>query len=100
MAIMRQMDKAKDTLMNIYYGRVIEIFLAANKKGKLPNPALPRKMKRFYNSVSTIMTFQLQSLCMNSLRDFMHYVTDVKVYFCGISIRFKHLNSTVHKYGF
>lgn len=76
---MRQMDRTKDILMNSYYARVIDIFLVGSKKNKLPNPALPRKMKRFYNSVATIMTFQLQSLCMNSLRDFIDYITDVKV---------------------
>lgn len=76
---MRQMDNAKDVLMNSYYAHVIDIFLAGNKKNKLPNPALPRKMKRFYNSVATIMTFHLQSLCLNSLKDFFKYITDVKV---------------------
>lgn len=78
-AIMRSLDEAKEVVMDQYYARAVDIFLAGNKKNKLPNPALPRKMKKFYNCVATIMTFQLQSLCLNSLKDFVNYMLDVKV---------------------
>lgn len=79
MTFLNHIDNAKRILMNEYYKGVQDIFLAGNKKNKLPNPSLPRKWKRFYNAVATIMTYHLQTLCLNSLYDYTNYVTDVKV---------------------
>lgn len=70
---------AKKVLMEKYYAGVVDVFLIGNKKNRLPNPALKRKMKRFYDAVATIMTYQLQTLCLKSLHDYTEYITDIKV---------------------
>lgn len=77
--ITRHIDACKDTLMHDYYAAVTDVFLQGNKKNLLPNPAKTKKMKSFYNSVATIMTYNLQTLCLKSLYDYIHYITDIKV---------------------
>jgi len=39
-------------------------------------------MEEFYNCVATIMTHQLQSLCLNSISDFTKFICDERVRFC------------------
>lgn len=65
--------------MEQYYAGVVDIFLTGSKKNKLPNPALPKRMKKFFDSVATIMTYHLQTLCLKSLYDYTEYITDIKV---------------------
>lgn len=77
----KQIEKCKMTLMNNYYAEVVDIFLQGSKRNKLPDPGKPKKMLSFYNAVATMMTFQLQSLCLKSLYDYVTYITDVKVIF-------------------
>lgn len=75
----KSVDDCKNTIMNNYYKGVIDLFLAGNKKRKLPDPAFPKRLAKFYNSVAAIMTYQLQVLCLSSLEDYINYITDVKV---------------------
>lgn len=77
--IKKQIEKAQNLLMDKYFAGVVDIFLEGDKKGKLPNPAFPKRMKRFYNAVATIMTYHIQQLCLKSLYDYVEYITDVKV---------------------
>ncbi|KAF5288622.1 hypothetical protein FQR65_LT11993 [Abscondita terminalis] len=74
----KHIDNAKSVLMDVYYKQVIEIFLLGDKKNKLPNPALPKRLKKFFDSCATIMSFQLQTLCEKSLYDYVDYITDIK----------------------
>lgn len=67
--------------MNEYYAAVTDVFLQGSKKNLLPDPAKPKKMKSFYNAVATIMTYNLQTLCLKSLYDYINYITDIKVQF-------------------
>lgn len=79
--IRRHIDNAKAILMDKYFAGVVDIFLIGDKRGKLPNPAFPRKMKKFYDAVSSIMTYHLQTLCLKSLYDYTEYITDIYVRF-------------------
>lgn len=74
-----QIDRGKQILMKQYYASVVDVFLLGSKKNKLPDPARPKKMKSFYDSVATVMTYHLQTLCLKSLYDYMSYITDIKV---------------------
>lgn len=65
--------------MDEYYKEVIDIFLLGNRRKKLPDPGNKKKMESFYNAVASIMTYQLQTLCLKSLFDYVSYITDVKV---------------------
>jgi len=42
-------------------------------------------MEQFYSCVATIMTHQLQSLCLNSISDFTKFICDERVRFCRVS---------------
>jgi hypothetical protein len=42
-------------------------------------------MAQFYNCVATIMTYQLQSLCLNSILDLTDFICDVGVRFSSIN---------------
>ncbi|ERL86097.1 hypothetical protein D910_03511 [Dendroctonus ponderosae] len=75
----KHVDKCRSILIDQYYYAVTDVFLQGSKKNKLPDPAKPRRMKSFYNSVATIMTNQLQILCLKSLYDYVQYITDIKV---------------------
>lgn len=83
----KQIERCKMILMDNYFAEVVDIFLQGNKRNKLPDPGKPKKMASFYNSVATMMTYQLQNLCLKSLYDYVTYITDVKV----ISSSFKKL---------
>lgn len=77
--IKRHIQHAKKILMDKYYQGVVDIFLAGNKKNKLPNPAMKNRMRKFYDAVATIMTYHLQTLCLKSLYDYTEYILDIKV---------------------
>ncbi|KAK5646415.1 hypothetical protein RI129_004879 [Pyrocoelia pectoralis] len=74
----REIEKTKMILMDSYFSQVIDIFLNGSKLKNLPNPAHPKHFNKFYECCSTLMTYHLQSLCLESLYDFMEYITDVK----------------------
>lgn len=72
-------EDCKNTLTNEYYALVTDVFLQGNKKNKLPDPKKTKRMKAFYDSVATIMTYNLQTLCLKSLYDYINYIIDIKV---------------------
>ncbi|KAJ8980778.1 hypothetical protein NQ317_013623 [Molorchus minor] len=78
----KQIMACKSVLMDQYYNEVIDTFLQGNKRGKLPDPSKPKKMRSFYNSVAVLMTYHLQTLCLKSLYDYISYMMDTKVYGC------------------
>ncbi|KAL1494839.1 hypothetical protein ABEB36_010366 [Hypothenemus hampei] len=75
----KSIENCKDILMNQYYYAVTDVFLQGGKRNKLPDPGKPKRMRSFYNSVATIMTNQLQILCLKSLYDYIQYIIDIKV---------------------
>ncbi|CAH1130366.1 unnamed protein product [Ceutorhynchus assimilis] len=83
----QSIEKCRTVLMDQYYYAVTDVFLQGAKRNKLPDPSKPRKMKSFYNSVATIMTNQLQMLCLKSLYDYVYYITDIKFSNKGFQIK-------------
>lgn len=75
----KHIDKCKAVLFDQYYADVTEVFLMGDKKKKLPDPTNKKKLTCFFNAVASIMTHQLQTLCLKSLYDYVEYITDVKV---------------------
>lgn len=74
-----QIYNSQNTLLTKYLAGVQHIFLQGNKEGKLPNPNCPIKFTKFYNCVSTIMEYQLQTLCLQSLAEYSHFLHDIGV---------------------
>lgn len=58
---------------------ILTVSFQGNKKKLIPADHLKRRLKRFYDCVGAIMTFQLQSLCLNSILDFTHFILDIGV---------------------
>ncbi|VEN45416.1 unnamed protein product [Callosobruchus maculatus] len=83
----KHIEKCKDNYMDQYYNHVTHIFLQGNKRGKLPESGRSKQVVSFYNAVAAIMTHHLQMLCMNSLYDYVEYITDVKYSNKGFQIR-------------
>lgn len=81
----KSIDNCKSILLDQYYYAVTDVFLQGAKKNKLPDPAKRKRVKSFFNSVATIMTNQLQTLCMKSLYDYLQYITDIKVCFLVVN---------------
>lgn len=77
--VTKHIEQAKSILLNGYYNSVVDIFLLGSKKGKLPNPAFPKRIQKFFNSVATIMTYHMQTLCLKSLYEYVEYITDIRV---------------------
>lgn len=78
--ITKHIEDAKATLIDHHYKAVIDVFLAGYKKNKLPSPSQPKRMKRFYDCVASLMTYHLQTLALKSLFDYTNYILDVKVF--------------------
>ncbi|KAB0797672.1 hypothetical protein PPYR_08665 [Photinus pyralis] len=78
LTINKQIEKTKSILMDSYFGKVIDIFLTGSRSKNLPNPVHQKQFKKFYDCCSTLMSYHLQCLCLESLYDFMDYITDVK----------------------
>ncbi|KAB0790352.1 hypothetical protein PPYR_15283, partial [Photinus pyralis] len=76
--VAKQIEGFKGVLINSYYKQVYDIFSLGAKRNKLPKAAFPRRLKKFYNSCATYMTYNLQTLCLKSLYDYMDYITDIK----------------------
>lgn len=45
----------------------------------IPSQTQPKKMKKFYNCLSCIMTYNLQTLCLKSIQGYTNYILDVGV---------------------
>ncbi|CAH1102974.1 unnamed protein product [Psylliodes chrysocephalus] len=91
----KQVSDCKDLLMSKYYYAVTDIFLQGNKRGQLPDPSKRKKMESFYNAVATIMTYHIQTLCLNSLSDFVEYILDVKYANKGFQIKLQQRGSVL-----
>lgn len=89
------MQNAKDILRTKYFDGVQNTFLLGNRKGKLPNPALPSKLKKFYNCVACIMSDHLQSLCVLSLEEYTYFLHDIWVNLSGIKMSNVLVNITI-----
>lgn len=76
----QQIEEAKITLNEKWYGAIKNIFNKGVKKKLIPDEATkPKMLKKFFNSLATLMTRQLQNLCVNSVKAYTNYICDVGV---------------------
>lgn len=57
----------------------------------VPSSDHPKKLRRFYDCLAELMTFQLQSLCLASISDYTHFICDVGVSKSLVDNHFIHL---------
>lgn len=58
---------------------MISIFLQGIKKRQIPQQKQAQKCKHFYNCLACIMTYNLQTLCLKSMKEYTDYMMDVGV---------------------
>lgn len=90
--VQEQIKITRQILNTEWLPAVQEIFLKGAKKGLLPNPKNAKAMVHFYNSVDAIMTFNLQSLCLESIADYTKFIFDIRGTNPGFSIKLIHKN--------
>ncbi|KAG5878487.1 hypothetical protein JTB14_010272 [Gonioctena quinquepunctata] len=83
----KHIQDCRNILTDSYYREVVDIFLLGYKRKKLPDSSKKKKMRSYYNSVATIMTYHLQALCLKSLYEYVNFITDVKFSNKGFQIK-------------
>ncbi|CAH0689857.1 unnamed protein product [Chilo suppressalis] len=73
----RHIDAAGNVLTMQWIPTIQAVFLQGNKKKQIPDSKQTAKMKRFYNCLACIMTYNLQTLCLKSMKDYTEYILDV-----------------------
>ncbi|XP_073942137.1 dynein axonemal heavy chain 7-like, partial [Choristoneura fumiferana] len=73
----RHIEAAGNVLTLQWIPTLQAVFLQGSKKKQIPEPKQVQKMKHFYNCLSCIMTYNLQSLCLKSMKEFSDYIMDV-----------------------
>ncbi|XP_052747260.1 dynein axonemal heavy chain 7 [Bicyclus anynana] len=73
----RHIEAAGNVLSLQWLPTLQAVFLQGSKKKQIPDPKQVSKMKKFYNCLSCIMTYNLQTLCLKSMKDFTEYILDV-----------------------
>lgn len=75
--VKRHVEDAKVMLQEKWFGSIQNIISRMSKKKLVPEVTKPRLLKRFYNSVSALMTQHLQDMCIRSLTAYTDYICDV-----------------------
>lgn len=75
----QQIEETRLTLSDKWYGAIKTIFHKGIKRKHIPDESKPKMLKRFFNSLATLMTRQLQNLCISSIESYTHYICDVGV---------------------
>ncbi|XP_050670474.1 dynein axonemal heavy chain 7-like [Leptidea sinapis] len=73
----RHIDAAGNVLAMQWIPTVQAVFLQGSKKKQIPDSKQVSKMKHFYNCLACIMTYNLQTLCLKSMKEFTEYILDV-----------------------
>ncbi|CAG4997774.1 unnamed protein product [Parnassius apollo] len=73
----RHIDAAGNVLTLQWIPTIQAVFLQGSKKKQIPDPKQVLKMKRFYNCLACIMTYNLQTLCLKSMKEYTDYIMDV-----------------------
>ncbi|XP_033628553.1 dynein heavy chain 7, axonemal-like isoform X2 [Asterias rubens] len=68
--VMRHIDAAKEKLLKKWFPEVQNIYYQGNRRKLVPSNHNGRKLESFFNCAATLMTEQLQGLCLNSIDDF------------------------------
>ncbi|KAH9642760.1 hypothetical protein HF086_010413, partial [Spodoptera exigua] len=74
-------DEMREDFMMSMKKAIVDFVLkdpnTGSKKKLIPEPKHAAKMKHFYNCLACIMTYNLQTLCLKSMKEFTDYVVDV-----------------------
>ncbi|XP_052563215.1 dynein axonemal heavy chain 7 isoform X1 [Culex pipiens pallens] len=74
----QQIEEAKIMLNEKWYGSIKTIFNKGVKKKLIPDEVTkPKMLRKFFNSLATLMTRQLQNLCVSSVKAYTEYICDV-----------------------
>lgn len=76
----RQIEDTKTMLNESWYGQIQVIFSRGTKRKIIPSTK-PKLLKKFFDSVSVLMTHQLQDLCIRSLYGLTDFLCDIGVSF-------------------
>ncbi|XP_049887204.1 dynein axonemal heavy chain 7-like [Pectinophora gossypiella] len=71
-------DSAYD-LVTEWIPTIKAVFQQGIKRRQLPDPKNVQKSKHFYNCLACIMTYNLQTLCLKSMKEFTDYILDVEM---------------------
>ncbi|XP_030830748.1 dynein heavy chain 7, axonemal isoform X1 [Strongylocentrotus purpuratus] len=68
--VMRHIEGAKEKLMKKWFPEVQNIYYQGNRRKLVPSNHDGKKLEAFFNCAATLMTQQLQKLCLHSMDDF------------------------------
>ncbi|KAM3849660.1 dynein axonemal heavy chain 7 [Diretmus argenteus] len=72
--VTRHIDSARGVILKKWFPEVQNIYYQGNKRRLVPGSGNMAKLQSFFNCVSTLMTSQLQSLTLHSMRDYTHLI--------------------------
>ncbi|KAG7467512.1 hypothetical protein MATL_G00154470 [Megalops atlanticus] len=78
---------ARETLLKKWYIEVQQIYYQGNKRKLLPSINHACKLQSFFNCAATLMTQQLQSLALESIRDYTRLIIKDKLVLDQTTIR-------------
>ncbi|XP_033097643.1 dynein heavy chain 7, axonemal-like isoform X2 [Anneissia japonica] len=76
--VMRHIESAKEKLLKKWFPEVQNIYYQGNRRKLVPSNHNGRKLEAFFNCAATLMTAQLQTLCLESMQDFTDLISQPK----------------------
>uniref|UniRef100_UPI003AAEEA19 dynein axonemal heavy chain 7 n=1 Tax=Centroberyx gerrardi TaxID=166262 RepID=UPI003AAEEA19 len=73
--VTRHIDCARGILLKKWFPEVQNIYYQGNKRKLVPSNSNMTKLQSFFNCVAALMTSQLQSLALDSMRDYTHLIS-------------------------
>lgn len=79
--VTKQIEETKQLLNDKWYGQIKATLLKATKKKHVPDILKKQAIKRFYNTVSALMSQNLSDITIRSLKQFTDFMCDFGVRF-------------------
>ncbi|XP_047987651.1 dynein axonemal heavy chain 7-like [Leguminivora glycinivorella] len=73
----KHIEISSNILMNDWLPMLKALFLQGIKRKQIPEAKQASKIKHFYNCLGCLMTYNLQTLCLKSMKEFTDYLLDV-----------------------
>ncbi|XP_067459187.1 dynein axonemal heavy chain 7 [Thunnus thynnus] len=73
--VTRHVDNARAILLHKWIPEVQQIYSSGSRRKQVPTISNMAKLQSFYNCVATLMTYQLQNLAIDSMRDYTHLIS-------------------------
>ncbi|KAM4608668.1 dynein axonemal heavy chain 7 [Polymixia lowei] len=73
--VSKHVESAKGVLLEKWFPEVQRIYYQGNKRKLVPGNSNVAKLQSFFNCVAALMTSQLQSLALDSIRDYTHLIS-------------------------